>query len=227
MLFRSISDGLSAEILVRDFSKIYNGVKLDKMSLSYIDFAYWQTDFFESEPFKRQETFWLNNLAGDVNKLKLPYDYDLPLIQSYEGKDYTVEVNAASIKTLSRKSNCTEFMFFLSVFNILLSKYTGQDEITIGSPVSGRSNSDTQGMVGLFVNTLIHRNQVNPDMPFNQYLNLIKESTIQVLDNADYPYELLVEKLNIRRNESRNAIFDVMFDMGSEEKLDADRKSVV
>ncbi len=156
-----ISDGTSMGILINDFINLYIGNELPKMRIHYKDFAIWQKRLFSSETFKSQEEYWLNTFAEEIPILNLPTDYPRPRVMDFTGD--TVRFNFDSkltsrLNQLALLNGTTLYMVLLAIYNLLLSKYTGQEDIIIGSPIAGRSHADLDKVIGMFVNTLAMRN---------------------------------------------------------------------
>lgn len=213
-LHHIISDGTSMAILVREFAEIYSGRELPPLTIQYKDFAAWQNKFLKSSLMKKQEQYWLNQLAGDIEELKLPTDYQRPLIKSFEGDRERVVADAeltSGIMRLASESGATLYMTLLAAFNVLLWKYTGQQDILMGSPIAGRSHADLENVIGMFVNTLVMRNRPGGSKSFGEFLNEVRQNALTAYENKDYPFEELVEKLALKRDLSRNPLFDVMF----------------
>ncbi len=168
-----ISDGKSMEIFFKDFADIFAERELPELKIQYKDFAAWQNNLFESEAFKKQEEYWLQIFAGEVPRLNLPTDFLRPTEISFEGSI----VSSAFSRALSDKVNefavdngSTIYMVLLAAFNILLAKYTGQEDIVVGSPIAGRQHADLDKMIGMFVNTLAMRNYPDSMKTYQEFL---------------------------------------------------------
>nr|WP_278046393.1 condensation domain-containing protein [Clostridium beijerinckii] len=211
-----ISDGVSMSILVKEITELYNGEMLKPLRLQYKDFAAWQNNFLKSEEMKIQEEYWINTFSDEIPILNMPNDYERPVIQSFEGDSVSFEVDekiTESLRKLARETGSTMHMVLLSAFNILLSKYSGQEDIVIGTPIAGRTHADLQGIMGIFVNTLALRNKPEGNKKYLDFLKEVKENALNAYENQSYQFEELVEKLDIRRDTSKNPLFDVMFDL--------------
>jgi len=211
-----ISDGVSMSILIKEFTEMYSGKNLEPLKLQYKDFAVWQNNFLESEEMKKQEEYWINMFSDEIPVLNMPTDYERPAIQCFEGNSVNIEVDeklTESLRKLTRETGTTMHMVLLSAFNILLSKYSGQEDIVIGTPIAGRPHADLQNIIGMFVNTLALRNKPEGDKKYIDFLKEVKENSLKAYENQSYQLEGLVEKLDVRRDTSRNPLFDVMFDM--------------
>ncbi|HLP44691.1 MAG TPA: amino acid adenylation domain-containing protein, partial [Candidatus Kapabacteria bacterium] len=208
-----ISDGISMNILVKDFMALYQEENLDKLQLQYKDFSVWQTGEKQKESIKRQEAFWLNEFAGEIPVLELPVDYPRPAIQNFEGNRIQFEIDKEStvvLKDLTLKTGATLYMLLLALYTIFLSKLTNQEDIVTGSPIAGRKHPDLKKIIGMFVNTLALRNYPAGEKKFPDFLEEIKEKTLKAFEFQDYQYDDLVEKVVLTRDTSRNPLFDTM-----------------
>jgi amino acid adenylation domain-containing protein/non-ribosomal peptide synthase protein (TIGR01720 family) len=211
-----ISDGVSMEILIREFTSIYSGANLDKLKIQYKDFSSWQNGLVKEGHIKKQEEFWLKRFEGEIPVLNMAYDYARPAVQSFEGGMVRSEVKeelAARLNRLAKETGTTTYMVLLAAYNVLLFKYTGQDDIVVGCPIAGRPHADLQNIIGMFVNTLAMRNNPTGDISFRSFLAKVKETVLDAFQNQDYQFEELVDRLNIRRDMSRNPLFDTMFSL--------------
>lgn len=210
-----ISDGISMQILARELSELYEGRELPSLSVSYKDFAEWQNNVLESEEAKLQENYWLRQFEGQIPLLELPLDFNRKTYsQSNEGEIVKFKIDRDTlnkVKALSIGVDATLYMTILATYNVLLSKYSNQEDIVVGSPILGRMNKDVENIVGMFVNTLPMRNYLSKEKSFLEFLSDVKENTLQAYKNQDYQFEKIVEKLNIHRNTNRNPLFDTLF----------------
>jgi len=209
-----INDGVSSGVLWQDITNLYNGKTLSDQKIQYKDFAAWQNEYLLSEPGKQQEKYWLDVFSGELPVLELQTDYVRPAIQSFEGDNVGFKVDCdvhEKLKILLRETGSTLYMALLAVYSVMLSKHTGQDDIIVGSPIAGRRHDDLSGVVGMFVNTLAMRNYPESEKTFHEFLNEVKSNALKALENQDYQFEELVEKLNIKRDMSRNPLFASMF----------------
>lgn len=214
-----ISDGISVALITEEFIKLYQGQALQPLSIQYKDYAVWQQETAISSLSKQQD-FWLNTLSGELPVLDLPLDYERPPVKSQEGKrfDFTLDKDLTEpLRNLAHSFNTTYYSLFLSFFHLLLSKYAQQEDIIIGTPVGGRTHPALEGMMGMFVNTIPVRNQVNEEEYFPEFIERVKSNVAQALSNQDYPFEELIEKLAIKRDTTRNPLFDVMFSFETSE----------
>lgn len=209
-----ISDGVSLGVLITELVKLYHGESLPPLKVQYKDYVLWQQQLFESGNLQQQENFWLQQFADGVPLLQLQTDRPRPNVQSFEGNKLLFalpQATVAQIQTIAADTGTTPFMVLLSTFNILLHKYTGQEDIVVGSPIAGRSHSDLDKVIGMFVNTLVLRNRPAPEKTFLQLLQEVKEHALNAYEHQDYPFALLVDKLSLKKDPSRNPLFDVVF----------------
>jgi len=220
-----ISDGVSHEILKQDFQRLYSGEELPPLLLQYKDYSEWQNSKEQQEKKKEQEEYWLNKFAGETPVLDLPMDYVRPAIQSFDGASVNFVLNreeTQNIKSLAKENGLTLYMSVLSVFSILLSKLSGQEDIVIGTPIAGRNHVDLGNVVGMFVNTLAIRNEISRGDTLGNYARKIKQTTLEAFENQDYQFEDLVEKVSVERDTSRHPLFDVMFNMLNQGNYEGD-----
>jgi len=209
-----ISDGISGNILVKDFSALYTGSVLPPLKLHYKDYSQWQNDPIHNENIKLQEEYWLDEFSGEIPILNLPADYPRPPIMSFAGESLGFEIGefeTASLRQLAHEEGGTLFIVLLAIYSILLAKLSRQNDIVIGSPVVGRRHADLEKIIGMFVNTLAFRNFPNPDEFVNIFLNYVKLRVLAALENQEFQFEDLVEKVVLTKDLSRNPIFNVMF----------------
>ncbi|NOQ28176.1 MAG: AMP-binding protein, partial [Bacteroidales bacterium] len=209
-----ISDGTSRIILKNEFTQLLKGQKLKKIQVQYKDYSEWQISKEQKEIIKNQEAYWLGRFSNDLPILNLPVDYSRPAMQSQKGAQVRFTLSkeeTEKVKILSKENGLTLYMGILSIYTILLSKLSGQEDIIVGTPIAGRNHADLDGVVGMFVNTLAMRNNV--DQTLRDFLQEIKQTTIGAFDNQDYQFEDLVEKVLVERDTSRNPLFDVMFNL--------------
>ena len=214
-----ISDGASLNILLKELCCLYNGDKLPEKNLEYKDYSVWEEEQINSNKFNKEKKYWIHNFEDDIPLLNMPTVFPRPNVQNFEGNNYFSKLDNKlynQIADISKKLDITPYMLLLSVYYILLAKYTSQDDIVIGSPISGRYNPETSNLLGMFVNSLPLRNKINGDYSFTEFCNIIKTNCIESFKNGTYPFDKLVEDLKIKRDTSRNPIFDTMFTYQSE-----------
>ncbi|MEC0714024.1 bacitracin non-ribosomal peptide synthetase BacA [Bacillus haynesii] len=208
-----ISDGVSTDIFVQELGALYEGKSLEPFHIQYKDYAEWEKSHACRDELKRQEEYWLKTYKGDIPVLDLPTDHKRPLTKSSEGDTVTAAIESETFRKLqhmAKENGVTMYMLLLAGYTALLSKYTGQEDIIVGTPAAGRNHEDIQHLIGMFVNTLAIRNHPEGKKTFRHYLQEVKENTLQAYENQDYPFEELVEKVNIKRDMARNPLFDTM-----------------
>jgi amino acid adenylation domain-containing protein len=215
-----ISDGTSMAILTKEFMALYEGQQLPSLYIRYVDYSQWQSNHTGMTSLKQQEQYWLDQFAGDIPVLDLPCDFSRPKIQDFAGSSKTFNVQGdafVALKNLALQEGVTLFMLLLSVYTILISKISNQQDIVVGTPTSGRQHADLEPIVGMFVNTIALRNKPLGEKPFSRYLQEVKQKTLEAFGNQDYQYEELVDHLPVNRDAGRNPLFDVMFALQNQE----------
>ncbi|WP_162551082.1 non-ribosomal peptide synthetase [Paenibacillus tepidiphilus] len=218
-----ISDGTSMNILVKDLIALYDGRVLPEINVHYKDFSEWQNRQLRDNKLRKQEEFWLNQLSGELPVLNLPVDYRRTSVQEFEGSRYEIVIDQALKEQLElavSEGNTTLFMYLLTVYNILLSKYSLQEDIIIGSPVTGRPSTELDNTLGMFVNMLPLRNYPESTKTFSCFLREVTENSLQAFENQDYPFDELVLKLDAKRDPGRNPVFDTVLHLLNVEMAD-------
>nr|AHJ59492.1 nonribosomal peptide synthase subunit [Bacillus pumilus] len=205
-----ISDGLSIDLMLRELSDAYEGSVKDPLKLQYQDYAVWQ----EQQDFQKEEAFWLQEFSGDLPALQLLTDYQRPAVQSFAGDRVIKEIGETlkgQLQELAAKHHTTMYTVLLSAYYTLLAKYTGQKEFVVGTPAAGRVHADLDDMIGMFVQTLALRSEVDSNATMSQLIEQVKEKTMHAFEHQQYPFERLLEKLNVPRDFSRHPLFDTVF----------------
>lgn len=220
-LHHIIADGTSNGILIKEFAQLYANEGSGENTtaepvFSYKDFCQWRKRRFHGKcrELESQKTFWLNELSGDIPRLQLPADFPRPGVDVFEGKTIPFQLDerrTGLLNTLASESGATLYMVLLSMFNILLSRISGQEDILIGSAASGRNRAGLENIIGMFVNTMVLRNFPDTGKNFRQFLDDVRERLLNALENQDYPFEQLVEHVVLERDPTRHPLFDVMF----------------
>jgi amino acid adenylation domain-containing protein len=209
-----ISDGISIQVLVHDFSALYAGKELPGIKLQYKDYAEWQNRERESRKILEQGEYWKKEYEGEIPVLELPTDYARPAVQGFEGNSINFEINketVGALKNLALETGTTLYIVLLTLYTIFLSKLSSQEDIAIGTPVAGRRHADLEKIIGMFVNTLVLRNYPSGEKGFMDFLGEVKEIALKGFENQECQYEDLVEKVAVTRDVSRNPLFDTMF----------------
>lgn len=209
-----ITDGVSIENLLLEMNALYTGQALPQLRIQYKDYAVWQQQWRDSAAYRKQREFWLEQFRDETPVLEIPSDFVRPAIKSFEGDRYNFTISAESssaIRNLAAESGATPFMVLLAAYHILLSKYSGQDDFVIGTPVAGRSSADLEKVLGMFVNTLPLRNRCEAGQSFIDFMEEVRNNVLGAFQHQDYPFEELLGAMNIQRDMSRNPLFDYMF----------------
>lgn len=208
------SDGVSLGILMKDFFRLYTGEPLPQLKLKYKDYSQWENSLFDAGQMENQENYWLNQFKGDIPILELPINYPRPEVQDFSGDIVIFILDSQvsqQVKQLAKETGTTLFVVLLAMYNVLLHKYSQQEDIVIGSIIAGRNHVDLENIVGLFVKTLALRNYPAGNKTFLQFLLEVKETTLGAFQNQMYPLDRLVEKLNLKKDPARNPLFDAAF----------------
>ncbi|NDB84528.1 MAG: non-ribosomal peptide synthetase, partial [Alphaproteobacteria bacterium] len=222
-----VSDGWSMGVLHREWSELYNSelenrsANLQPLSIQYKDYAAWHNAQLQSEDITTHKNYWLEQFKGDLPVLELPSDKPRPKVMTYNGASVYRELDKQTtdkLKTFSQQQGGTMFMTLQTALNILLHKYTGQEDIVIGSPIAGREHPDLEGQIGFYVNTLALRNQFRKEDTVTELYQKIRKNTLSAYSHQVYPYDELVDALNLTRDMSRNPLFDVMLIFQSREE---------
>lgn len=214
------SDGWSRGVLLRELSALYQDFlagerpSLAPLPIQYADFAVWQREHLAGERLEKQLNYWKDQLAGAPPRLELPTDFPRPAVQAYRGNHLPVKIDQMlyeELKRVSQEAGTTLFMTLLAAFNVLLYRYSRQEDIIVGSPIANRTRAEIEGLIGFFVNTLALRTDLSGNPTFLQLLAQVKNITLDAYDHQDLPFEKLVEELQPERALSYNPIFQVMF----------------
>ncbi|NLD49353.1 MAG: non-ribosomal peptide synthetase, partial [Clostridiaceae bacterium] len=210
-----ISDGTSIDIIFNDIAGLYKGATLEPLAIQYKDYAVWQQErYINSEKYIKQKAYWKKVFTGDIPELGLITDYPRPLVLSNDGDRVGCSVGREimqGLRKLTAETGTTLFMALLAAYNVLLSKYTRKSDIVVGAAMAGRSHADLEKVVGMFVNTLALRNHITAGKTFKEFLNDVKTTTLEAIENQDYQFDELVKMLGIRWDLGRNPLFDTMF----------------
>jgi amino acid adenylation domain-containing protein len=213
-LHHIITDGTSMQVFIREFLALYGGTQLPPLRIQYKDFLEWQNSLFETGETRKQQEYWRKQLEGEIPVLNIPTDYPRSEIQRFEGDTVKFEIGSETTRVLKKRAkeqNATLYMVLLAVYNVLLSKLCGQEDIIIGAPTAGRRHADLHLIIGMFINTLVMRNYPTGQKTFKEFLDEVKERTLAAFENQDYPFDELVDQIAVTRDTSRNPLFDVMF----------------
>jgi bacitracin synthase 3 len=214
-----ISDGWSIGVLINDMTALYRHyasgaeILLPSLSIQYKDYAYWQDQQINGENQKGHQTYWWNTFEEEVPLLELQTDFSRPMNKTYNGRVHTqlLDVRVSKdLENLARSNEASLFMVLEAMLKVLLYKYTGQQDITLGTSVAGREHLDLENQIGFYINTLALRSQFDDHEDFQAFLKEVKNNTLQAYKYQAYPFDKLVEDLDLHRDLSRSPIFDVM-----------------
>ncbi|MBD2609665.1 AMP-binding protein, partial [Scytonema hofmannii FACHB-248] len=222
-----VSDGWSIGVLVQELAKLYqafsNGqpslqdatrTPLAELPIQYVDFAVWQRQWLQGEILETQISYWLKHLENAPKVLELPTDHPRPTIQTFRGANYSFNLSpelSAALNKLSQQQGSTLFMTLLAGFQTLLWRYTGSEDIVIGSPIANRNRREIEGLIGFFVNTVVLRTNLAGNPRFEELLKRVREVALGAYAHQDLPFELLIEQLQPQRDLSHTPLFQVMF----------------
>ena len=214
-----VSDGWSMGVLIKEVAALYGAYQagaesaLAELSIQYADYAAWQRKWLQGEVLERELSYWREQLAGAPAVLELPTDRPRPATPSQRGACQSLVLTAElseALKQLSQREGVTLFMLLLAAFQVLLSRYSGQEEIVVGSPIANRNRSETEELIGFFVNTLVLRTRVAGEARFTEVLGRVREVCLGAYAHQDVPFEKLVEELEPERSLSHTPLFQVM-----------------
>lgn len=207
-----IFDGASIGILIKDLLRLYFGQPLPELKIQYKDYVHWFNKRLDSISMKKQEKYWVEWLQGDLPKSVIPYTRRPHQPRTYTARSLWFHIPPEQTRSLSKianRNNTTLYVVLLSVLGLLMSVYTGEEKIVIGTPVVGRNHKELENLIGSFINTLVIKLELNSEERFNQYVSYVRDIVLKALENQEYPYDKIVEKLKIR--DSINALYDVVF----------------
>jgi amino acid adenylation domain-containing protein len=215
-----VSDGWSTGILVRELATLYvafcagSSSPLPALPIQYADFAHWQRQWLQGEVLETQIGYWKKQLAGAPALIDLPTDHPRPAVQTFRGARQTLVLPKhlqEGLKAISRREGMTQFMTWLAAFNVLLYRYTSQDDLIVGTPIANRNRLETEDLIGCFVNALALRTDLSGNPSFRELLRRVREVCLVAYGHQDVPFDRLVEELHVKRDLSRNPLFQVMF----------------
>jgi amino acid adenylation domain-containing protein len=214
-----VSDGWSMGVLYRELSALYAAYRqgrespLPELGVQYADFAVWQREQLEGAALERQLAYWRERLAGAPELLELPTDHPRPPVRTYRGATVPVELSPElleRLQALARGEGATLYMVLLGAFQVLLSKYSGSEDVVVGSPIAGRTRKEVEELIGFFVNTLVLRTALSGDPSFREVLRRAREVTLGAYENQEVPFERLVAELQPERTLSHAPLFQVL-----------------
>jgi len=224
-----IFDGWSFDVLFRELTALYTAFSNGKPSplpvlpLQYCDFALWQRMWLRGAMLEAQLTYWKQQLGGNLPLLELPTDRPRPPLQSYRGACQSLvlpQYLTEALKALSRQEGVTLFMTLLAAFKTLLYRYTGQEDLLIGTPIAGRTRVKAEALIGFFVNTLVLRTSMRGNPRFRELLRKVRQVALDAYDHQDLPFEKLVDELLLERSPSHAPLVQVMFALQNASRLE-------
>lgn len=220
-----ISDGTSIRVLFQDAIRVYEALvngrapNLPDLPVQYVDFAIWQRNWLQGERLEHLLRYWKDQLGGELPVLQLPTDRPRPTLQTFAGSRQTFSLPTtltAALRELSQREGVTLFMVLLATFQALLSRYTGQEDILVGSPIANRNRSEIEPLIGFFVNTLVLRTDLSGNPTFRDLLKRVQQVALGAYAHEELPFEKLVEELQPERNMSHTPLFQVLFGLQSD-----------
>ncbi|MDQ3257051.1 MAG: condensation domain-containing protein, partial [Acidobacteriota bacterium] len=199
-----ISDGWSTGVFVRELTTLYEAFSAGKPSplvelpIQYADYAVWQRQWLTGDVLDKQLSYWRKQLTGAPSNLDLPIDKARPAVQSYRGGRQRLVLSqslAERLKALSQQEGATLFTALLAIFQVLLARYTGQENIIVGTGIAGRNRAETENLIGFFINALALRTDLSGNLGFRELLGRVREVTLGAYEHQDVPFEKLVEEL--------------------------------
>ncbi|MGB3463828.1 MAG: amino acid adenylation domain-containing protein, partial [Cyclobacteriaceae bacterium] len=234
-----ISDGWSMTVFYKDVFAFYTAylekkeLSLSELSIQYKDYAFWQLNQLSGDSFKADQSFWLDNLSGELPLLELPTNQSRPGFKTYNGRGlgtFLPKKTVAKLKSYNQNNGGSLFMGLLAAWNVLMNRYTSQKDIIIGTPTAGRIHANLEDQIGFYVNTLALRNSINPEEDFHTIYKRISENAYECYSHQMYPFDKLVEDLNLKRDTSRHPVFDIMLILhnhwGNTERFDISEEHI-
>ncbi|MCF6437763.1 non-ribosomal peptide synthetase [Pseudoalteromonas sp. MMG022] len=223
-----ISDGWSMGVMIKELGHLMQCFQLGqspalpKLDIQYVDYSVWQRKWLiEEGVLDKQLAYWSKKLEGVCESLTLTTDYPRQGVRTVVGDSHRFVLNeqlSKALKTMAESNGCTLYMVLVAAFNALLYRYTGQEDICVGSPIANRHSADINGLIGLFINTLAIRNQVNAQTSFNTLLRQVKTTCLEAYKHQDTPFEKIVDVVQPQRSASINPIFQIMIGLHNERK---------
>lgn len=228
-------DGWSINLIMDELQTIYVALindaplLLPSVSLQYVDFSNWQNQYIKSELFQKHKEYWSSVFQGEIPVLELPTDKTRPAVRSFHGARYIGKLPDGMYMKLyqfCKEKDVTLYMLNLAAYALLLSKYSNQTDIIIGSPVANRNRTEVEKMIGFFTNTIPIRIKLQENESFCDYLERVKQVTMKAFEYQDFPLEKIIEMLKIRRDTSQNPLFQVMFVMQNMKIMQVDEEDM-
>lgn len=222
VIHHAIADGWSLGVFLKELMEFYHSnitgksMELPNLQIQYYDYANWQNSKEQQTILKSSTSYWKNQLGGEIPMLELPTDYEFSSKHTFEGGTHRFVLSKEitdDIEELSRKEDSTLFMALLSAFYIMLHRYSGQDDLLVGTPVANRNQTELQNLIGVFINTLVLRTNLTGDLSFREILRRARKTSLEAFAHQDFPYENLLEVLKPKRDMNRPPLFQVVFNL--------------
>ncbi len=217
-LHHIVSDGWSLDVLVRELAALYAAPSstLPELPVRYVDYASWQRRWLSGNARETQLAYWRGQLAGAPQSIELPTDYPRPAVRTHGSGHVSRHVSgpvAEALLALGRREGASLFMVLLAAFKVLLHRLAGEEDIVIGSPIAGRGHRELEGLIGMFLNTLVLRTSLAGDPTVRELLTRVRETALDAYAHQDVPFEMLLDELKPERDLSRTPLFQVFFNM--------------
>ena len=211
-----ISDGWSVDVILGDLVRLYSGSALPPLSIQYKDYAKWQLETQGEKEYHDSKKYWISRFSDDVASLEIPTRFKRTQSKTVNGKTFHYEFGKETSKRLrqfSKQNDCSLFITALAIVKVLFYRYTGQNDITVGTAIAGRNHKDLENQVGFYVNTLPLRTRVSGELSFVDLVREVRRTCLDAYEHGQYPFEELINELHINRDMSRNPLFDVLVEM--------------
>lgn len=216
-----VYDGWSKQVIIKELTSHYSAyqrnerVQFDPLRIQYKEFASWQNKLFEQQDLQKYRNYWRKKFGDHPEPLRLPTPKPRPVEKTFNGIKFTFTIDSqktAKINSYVKEEDVTQFMFFVALMKVMLYRYSGQSDVTLGSVVTNRGNSDLENIIGMFPNTMALRTQFKATDSFKEVLQKVKKTCFEAQDNRFYPFEVLVDDLDLKRDWSRSPLFDIMIE---------------
>ena len=217
-LHHIITDAWSTAVLLRELVCLYEAFvagepyPLAELSIQYADYSVWQREFLKGQILENQLAYWKQQLTDAPAMLELPLDRPRPSIRTFQGASEAITLSGkltSALREFSQGEGATLFMVLLAAFQTLIWRHTDQEDVVVGAPIANRTRKETESVIGFFVNALVMRTLIKPDLTFRELLGKVRQMTLEAYDHQDLPFEKLVEELHPERSLSHNPLFQM------------------
>ena len=215
-----VFDGWSYDLLLREIAQLYNAYSvgeanpLQALPIQYSDYALWQRDWLDGDYVQQQLLYWVGQLAGELPVLQLPTDRPRPAVQSHDADCRTLfldEELVIRLELLAKRNGSTLFMVLIGIYALVLHRFSRQNDLIVGVPISGRTTDEVSDLLGFFVNTLALRFAVDPQQSFDAWLGSVRKATLEAFDHQEVAFEMIVQRLKVARDTSHSPIYQTLF----------------